>query len=169
MLAANARDLLTLMLEQSEYLARLDGNLNATEESQLQALRAEADRIRKGGTGATEIVLGAGKVYWADILSYDQVAAAVTISRTTGTVALGTPLLLLQGERDYQVTMTDFGLWQKALATSPGVTLRSYPGLNHLLITGEGKSAPSEYETPGNVAKSVIDDIAAWISGLPGR
>jgi hypothetical protein len=38
-----------------------------------------------------------------------------------------------------------------------------YPKLNHLFMEGEGKSTPAEYSRAGNVAASVIDDIARWI------
>lgn len=156
MVAAPARDLLTLSIEQSEYLAQLDGTVTATEEAQLQELRDAAARIRRGDLTDRELVLGAGRAYWADILAYDQVAAAK---------GLGVPMLLLQGERDYQVTMVDLALWQDALAGRANATLRSYPGLNHLMIAGEGASRPAEYNQPGNVAREVVDDIAAWILG----
>ncbi len=75
------------------------------------------------------------------------------------------PLLILQGERDYQVTMTDFARWKDALKDRPNVTLRSFPALNHLFQEGEGKSTPAEYNLkPGYVAPEVIDVIAAWIA-----
>jgi hypothetical protein len=35
--------------------------------------------------------------------------------------------------------------------------------LNHLFISGTGKSTPEEYSLPGHVAEEVIQDIAAWI------
>ncbi len=37
---------------------------------------------------------------------------------------LSIPMLVLQGERDYQVMMTDFAGWKKALGTRPNVTLK---------------------------------------------
>jgi hypothetical protein len=73
------------------------------------------------------------------------------------------PLLILQGERDYQVTLKDFQNWKDALAGQSNVTLKTYPDLNHLFISGNGKSTPDEYQTPGNVAPAIIQDIAAWI------
>jgi fermentation-respiration switch protein FrsA (DUF1100 family) len=76
---------------------------------------------------------------------------------------LKTPLLILQGERDYQVTMDNFAAWKKGLAGRPNVTLKTYPKLNHLFIEGEGKSTPADYEKPGHVSEAVIADIAGWI------
>ncbi|HQU43542.1 MAG TPA: dienelactone hydrolase family protein, partial [Pirellulales bacterium] len=79
------------------------------------------------------------------------------------------PMLFLQGERDYQVTMEDFTGWKQALAQRKDVAFISYPRLNHLFIEGEGKSTPAEYSTPGNVAKVVIDDVAKWIEAFAAR
>jgi hypothetical protein len=70
---------------------------------------------------------------------------------------------VLQGERDYQVTMNEFAKWKAALGGKPNVTLHTYPALNHLFIAGEGKSLPAEYESPGHVAEDVVRDIADWI------
>jgi len=74
-------------------------------------------------------------------------------------------MLILQGERDYQVTMQDFALWKAGLASHPGITLRSFPTLNHLFVAGEGKSTPKEYEQPAHAAPEAIDAIANWIAG----
>jgi len=77
------------------------------------------------------------------------------------------PLRILQGERDYQVTMADdFARWKTALTGKKNVTFRTYPALNHLFTPGTGKSLPGEYETPGHVPVEVITDIAVWIASL---
>jgi fermentation-respiration switch protein FrsA (DUF1100 family) len=77
--------------------------------------------------------------------------------------ALKIPVLVLNGERDYQVTMTDFNGWKKALAGHANVTFKSYPAINHLFIPGTGPPSPAEYLKPGHVELDVIEDIAAWI------
>lgn len=38
-----------------------------------------------------------------------------------------------------------------------------YPAHNHLLIEGEGKGTPAEYQKAGHVDRLVIEDIAEWI------
>ena len=73
------------------------------------------------------------------------------------------PMLILQGERDYQVTMQDFCLWQQVLNGKPNVVFHSYPRLNHPFMEGEGKSTPLEYQLKGHVAPYVIDDISSFI------
>lgn len=76
------------------------------------------------------------------------------------------PLYVLQGERDYQVTMQDFGLWRFGLFRNANVQFKSYPLLNHLLQEGSGKSTPYEYNNVGPVPMYVMDDIAAFIKGV---
>ncbi|MDR1538513.1 MAG: alpha/beta fold hydrolase [Clostridiales bacterium] len=44
----------------------------------------------------------------------------------------GLPVLILQGEKDRQVSMADFALWQAGLANHPDATYISYTTLNHL-------------------------------------
>ena len=75
------------------------------------------------------------------------------------------PMLILQGGRDYQVTSEeDYQGWHKDLQSKINATFKLYPDLNHLFITGEGKSTPSEYEQAGHVSGSVVSDITAWIN-----
>jgi uncharacterized protein len=99
-------------------------------------------------------LLGKPVSYWLDLRGYDPPEAAK---------ALQQPVLILQGERDYQVTMDDFHRWKAALSSQQNVTFKSYATLNHLFIEGNGKSSPAEYHRPGHVAEVVIHDIAQWI------
>ena len=55
-------------------------------------------------------------------------------------------MLILQGERDYQVTMQDFAGWRRALGSRKDVTFISYPKLNHCFIEGAGKCTPAEID-----------------------
>ena len=73
------------------------------------------------------------------------------------------PMLILQGERDYQVTMQDFRLWQQVLNGKSNIIFHSYPRLNHLFMDGEDKSNPMEYQKLGHVTTYVIDDISSFI------
>ncbi len=96
--------------------------------------------------------------YFLDVRDYhpEKVAAALHV-----------PVLVLQGERDYQVTVADdFAPWKTALAHKKNATLRTYPGLNHLFATGEGPPSPAEYTKPGHVDAAVVNDIATWVTAL---
>lgn len=83
--------------------------------------------------------------------------------QTAAALRLHLPMLILQGERDYQVSMQDFRSWQQLTEDKSNVECHSYPSLNHLFVEGEGKSTPLEYQKKGHVATYVIDDIAKFI------
>ena len=76
---------------------------------------------------------------------------------------LSIPILILQGERDYQVSMQDFHLWEQSLKDKSSAEFHSYPKLNHLFMEGEGKSTPFEYQTEGHVAEYVLSDITHFV------
>ena len=83
--------------------------------------------------------------------------------QTAAARRLTLPMLILQGERDYQVTMEDYSLWQQVLKGKANVVYHSYPQLNHPFMEGDGKSTPMEYQMEGHVATYVIDDISSFI------
>lgn len=153
-MAGAARPMEDLILEQVSYLAALDGIVTEPEKKQIEGLRAEVAKVKALKPGAAEAALGAPASYWLDLQGYDPVQ---------GSKYLPQPLLILQGERDYQVTMTDFAAWKKGLTGKPNVTFKSYPRLDHLFLAGEGKSGPAEYEKPGHVDAAVVNDVATWI------
>ncbi len=76
---------------------------------------------------------------------------------------LNIPILLMQGKRDYQVTEADYQLWLKGMKGRKRFSHRLYPTLNHLFISGKGKSTPQEYNRAGHVDRQVISDISQWI------
>ena len=74
--------------------------------------------------------------YWLDLRGYDPGAA---------TAGLGKPVLVLQGGRDYQVTVADdLARWEASLADRPDVTIRVYDADNHMFLSGSGPSTPAE-------------------------
>ena len=80
----------------------------------------------------------------------------------------GKPVLVLQGERDKQVSMDNFILWQEKLKDHPAAEFISYPALNHLF--GEYRGEPvtlmniaAEYAARTPVAEQVILDIAGFV------
>jgi hypothetical protein len=73
-------------------------------------------------------------------------------------------MLILQGERDYQVTIDgDFSKWNESFYTNDNVTLKTYELLNHLFISGSGPPTNAEYLVEGHVDEEVIDDVSEWI------
>jgi fermentation-respiration switch protein FrsA (DUF1100 family) len=72
-------------------------------------------------------------------------------------------VLILQGRRDYQVTLEDFERWESALTGKPFACLIAYDGLDHLFRHGTGPSRPKDYERAAPLDPRVLDDISAWI------
>jgi len=148
LMAGNARPLEDLLVDQVTYMG-----ITGKQLENAKAIQANVKKLEKGDEDSPSLV-GVPASYWLDLKGYDPAAAAKK---------LGIPMLILQGERDYQVTMADFALWKAALGSSKGVVIKSYPALNHLFVAGEGKSLPAEYSRPGHVAPAVIEEIAKFV------
>jgi len=73
------------------------------------------------------------------------------------------PMLVIQGENDYQVSLSEFNAWKSELKNRKDVEYKSYPNVTHLLNAYSGVSTGQEYALPSNVSSNIIDDIAAWI------
>jgi dienelactone hydrolase len=77
------------------------------------------------------------------------------------------PVLILQGEKDFQVSVEkDFNLYKQILSDKPNVTFKLYPGLNHLFmksVYGTVKEYKKEYKIPSKVDTNVLLDMAQWI------
>jgi dienelactone hydrolase len=156
-MAGAVQSLEDAILRQSRYLAELDGTVSDAERAQLaatEALVARARSIQPGDPPLTEL----GNVsasYLIDLRSHNPPAEAR---------ALKLPMLILQGERDYQVTLDDLQAWKDGLAGRTDVTFKSYPTLNHLFMAGTGPGNPAEYLRASHVDAAVVEDIRAWIA-----
>lgn len=157
-LAGSTRPLEDLVLEQVSYISNADGTLSDQEKQSIAAIEKQVAAVKslteKSEVAAGALPLGIPVRYWLDLRAHDPVKLIAGETR---------PLLVLQGDRDYQVTLADFAGWEKALGGKSHATLKRYPKLNHLFIAGEGKSTPAEYQQPGHVDVAVIDDIAAFM------
>jgi uncharacterized protein len=158
-MAGNARPLEDMIKEQTHYIASIEPNLPDDTKKQITELDIEIGNIKNIGTPAfndkLKTPLNVSISYWEAAKEYHQTAVAQKLKL---------PMLFLQGERDYQVTMTDFNLWKKALKSHTNVHFISYPDLNHLMQTGVGKSVPAEYmKVGGHVSSAVINDIANFV------
>lgn len=74
------------------------------------------------------------------------------------------PMLVLQGENDWQVSMKQFDGWKQALQNRKNVQFKSYPKVNHLLAEYDNVSIGAEYTQPSNVSSAIIEDIAKWVN-----
>ncbi len=156
-LAGAVRPLEDSILAQTQYLAEVDGTVTNDEKTLIAAAAAvvaKARALKPGDPPLTGPLASGPASYVIDLRGYHPPTAAK---------ALAVPMLILQGERDYQVTMADFAAWRAALGARPDVRLISYPALNHMFIAGAGPSTPAEYQQEGHVDAAVVRDLAAWV------
>src|SRR4051812_1052021 len=154
-MAGATRPLPEIILAQARYLAGTDGTVTPEEQKGIDEASALVESVRAlkpEDAAGGRVIFNAPASYWLDLRGYDPASAAR---------GLALPMLILQGERDYQVTMEDLARWKAALGSRRDVTFQSYPALNHLFIAGTGPATPAEYDVPGHVAEPVVRDIAA--------
>ena len=160
-LAGTSRPMEDIILEQTNYIFSLDNILQEKEKDILEKIKKQVALVKSKklsmDTPASDLPFGVPASYWLDLRNYDPAANARRITR---------PIFILQGQRDYQVTMADFKIWKDALSSRKNVKFKVFPFLNHLFIKGKGKSIPAEYQEAGHVAKEVIDCISKWMKGL---
>ena len=160
MLAASARPMEDLIVEQTGYILGLEQNLDEASRNKLMKETEQlADTIKSltPDSDLTASELGGAPVsYWLDLQNYDPLAMVQNIDK---------PMLFLQGGRDYQVTLTDLELWKEALAASPSAdaSFLVYDNLNHLFMAGTGKSTPAEYQQKGTFSVNAGNAIAEFI------
>jgi dienelactone hydrolase len=157
-MAGTTRSLEDVILEQTTYIYSLDTTNSERQRTQLALLKRQVELVKdpmlSPVTPSIDLPLNIPAKYWLDLRGYHPAEVVKNLKR---------PILILQGERDYQVTMKDFQIWKESLFRDQRVEFRTYPDLNHLFFEGEGKSTPAEYQSAGHVARAVIDDIARWI------
>ncbi len=156
LLAAPARPLLDIVIEQNRRLSVLDDGKTSDAERDAIATLIEQVRIARDPKTdlATKSVLGLPVGYWRTIDPVDAVADAKSVAL---------PMLVLQGARDIQVVDADWQRWRDAFHADKRVEFKLYEKLNHLGIAGEGDGSLAEYNTPGHVDPQLIGDIATWI------
>lgn len=154
--AGAARPLEDLLIEQMEYINSLSPSKEA--EAQIAILKRQAANVKKYGSyGYDESLpplMNLPLSYWAFANDYKPLEVVAT---------LNIPILVMQGGRDYQVTMADFTLWQMALMLNKQSVFKNYPSLNHLFMEGEGKATPQEYNRAGRIPAYVAKDIVNFI------
>jgi len=156
-MGGNSRPLQELVTEQYEYLMSLEGEMSKEQKEFLEEIKEQAQAVsenRLDGLTRRETLLNLPPSYWEELNRYNQSETAAGIPQR---------ILVLQGERDYQVTMEDFRGWESVLKDHQTAYFISYPQLNHLFMPGTGKPNPTEYYKENNIDSKVIEDIAKWI------
>jgi len=145
LMAPPGRPIWDMVVSQMKYLGS-PASETAETEQKLAKLKA--------GTLGSDRFLGVPTAYWKDLGARDGFGMAKK---------LGKPILVLHGDRDYQVIEEDIEAWRKTLAGTPHVEFATLTGLNHLFIAGTGKPGPAEYDRPGHVDAKAVEKMVAFI------
>ena len=158
MMAASPRPLDVLMREQYDYLYSLMPEVTEEQQAEKDMAFAELDKLKDPDSlSEDDTILGVYSAYWKWLLDYDILQAAKEITL---------PVLLLQGEEDYQVTMEDFGIWKDAVGDKENWHLVSYPGLTHSFTAGQKSDGSAAYSREAKMDSSVINDIADYVNSF---
>jgi uncharacterized protein len=160
-MAGGTQPLYWSAVRQFRYLASLEGASAEASRPAIEVMTRQAELIDGPDlteeTPASELPFGVPAPYWLDLRGYDPAATAA---------ALGKPMLIVQGGRDYQATVADdLPKWQAAVGGRPDVTIRVFEADNHLFFPGSGPSSPAEYEPAQHMDPEVITCVADWITG----
>lgn len=166
LLAPGAESPGTALLREVRYLSTLPGTVGSSARAELPETTSEAAQVGNPAalqrdSPATVLLGGVGPAYYLSGLRYNEVAAARAIPQ---------PLLILQGDRDYQVTIAnDLAVWLKGLKGRNGLTVAQFPRDDHLFVDGHGPPTPLDYATASHVDPKVIATIASWLDSIHAR
>jgi len=144
-----------------DVLAKLEGDektqgeaLVAAELDKFAALAKLTDEQRMA-----ETFFGVPSYYQVDEMSVDPIETAS---------ALGLPLFIAQGAKDWQVKPENgIELWKAQLPEALDASFHLYADMNHMLsdMEGEPTGTSSDYmDADAHVSAELIEDIAEWIS-----
>ncbi|MGH7583367.1 MAG: alpha/beta fold hydrolase, partial [Gemmatimonadales bacterium] len=160
MAGATRMPLIDEMSRQFAYLDSIAGADSAAMRAQRDAFAPSAARVRaltpadSADDRPIPGMYGTGTRYWLDLNRYDPALVMRQVH---------VPALVLTGLRDHQVPSDQADAWVAAAGSRSDITVKRYPGLNHLFMTGTGRPSPSDDAVPGHVDARVIGDIATWI------
>ena len=163
-MAGSTRQLGQILVDQIKYLSTLSGPVGDGAKKQVEVAEKFAkdydSPTLKPGEMVSMLGIPLPGSYVLDLRSYDPAATAARLK---------IPILVLQGESDYQVSKKDFEGWEKALAGHNNVTMKSYPGLSHLFTPAGNPPSPADYDKPGHVSGGMVNDSASWVGAQHGE
>lgn len=156
-LAGTPRKLEDVILQQNKDAVNAMTDKTEQEKAAiLEPVIQEIEKIRQTTPESQHtIILGVNSEYWASLNQIDtpEILKEITI-----------PMIILQGEEDFQISMKDdFQMWHQLLDGRENVEFKSYKGLNHLFMTSNGLKNIQEYNVKSKVEAIVINDISIWI------
>lgn len=163
LMAGTPRKLEEVLIEQNkEVLSELKGLAKWLIRKQVQKLRKTfAGLYDLSDEEATKKKVGGGTtLYYFKEMGEHPASDYLTVCDK--------PILILQGEKDFQATAEkDFAAYKQLLDGKENVTFRLYENLSHAFVPsvyGNLMKAKQEYNVEQHISETVIGDIATWIN-----
>lgn len=160
LMATPTESMYRCLIRQVRYLTSIGeepqsygGLFSSLEDFEKQSDLADSPELSLS-TPAKQLPFGLGPGYWLDCRSLNPIQSTKDMQK---------PILILQGGRDYQVTIDNFDNLRSSLQGKANAEFRLYESLNHCFVAGQDPSRPAEYNCPGNVEYDVIQDISQWV------
>jgi uncharacterized protein len=154
-----------LMDQNNDVLNSLNKFLKMIAKKQILALSSKFDKIYNPSDEEAKSTLILGK--YTRAYYFKEMGEHPSINYLN---VLNKPVLILQGDKDFQVSVEkDFDGYKNLLGDKPNVTFKLYPSLNHMFmpsVYGEILKAKKEYKVAQHVDKQVINDISNWILSI---
>ncbi len=162
LLAGSPRTLWEIIYDQQTMFLEALDDADPAKAANLSFIEGEYEKAKRIAEMSVEeakktTVYGLPAYYFQEMDAFDFPAYAAALEK---------PVLVLQGEDDFQVYADkDFAEYKEILGDREGITYKLYPGLNHFFVDYDGPGAGTldEYSVPGTVSEDVIADLAAWI------
>ena len=162
MLAGSSRNFEDLALEQYEYIYSLDTTQTAIKKEiinlkvKIQNLK-KIDKTNKTTISPKDLPFSLPQNYWLSLQKNSPNKFAKSL--------LEKPILVFQGEKDYQVLMKDFELLKILFQKHKKAVFISYPLLNHSFMESKGaKGTPADYMIAGKFSEKTIKDMVDFIA-----
>ncbi|ADU29293.1 alpha/beta hydrolase [Evansella cellulosilytica] len=159
-MAGSPRPLWEIIYDQN--MASIQSVDESEQQELIKMIEEEYEKATSLGDAPVESIIddtifGLPAIYFKDMEMHDTKQLLAELDK---------PVLVLQGEDDFQVSMeNDFAMYKDILNDRKNATLISYPHLNHLFMhfEGEGQGTIAEYQHPGVVDDKVLNDIVNWL------
>lgn len=155
MLGTNHKRMQEMMMDQYDYLAKVNPSRASEFMDQKEKALFSMNKKLNPLTEHHKMPYDVQATYWIWLNNYPHVEIAKKLKIR---------ILLMHGDRDYQVNMENLAGWKKDLGKLQNVTIKNYPKLNHLFYSGGAESTYSEYFMIGNIPDYMINDLIAWLS-----
>lgn len=157
MMAGPARGFAETLERQYTFLQSLNPNPSEQEKAAYEQGFAAVEQMKNiDSLSEDDKIMGQNLTYIKSLLDYDAVKEAEDMTM---------PVLVLQGEEDYQVTMDDFQIWKDTYEGKDNWQFVSFPGLSHMFMEGRYEDGPASYQGAKHVPDEVTETIAGFVKG----